>query len=162
MAETAKTASTQCDSAPAKHADNNTTASTLENTATDSSLTAAVASLWLGFRQRLFLQLQLLTLETQRAAQSLVHMLILALFAALLLISCWLGVLGIGVLLLKSLGLSTLVALSCMLLCNAIALLFCLKLIRLQSCYLCFPATMALLKPTPTEKASTDTGHPDE
>jgi hypothetical protein len=125
----------------------------------DRSLTAAVVALWFGFRQRLYSQLQLLTLETQRAAQSLVHMLMLALFAALLLISCWLGLLGIGVLLLKSVGLSTLAALCCVLLLNVLALLLCLKLIRTQSCYLCFPATMALLKPTskPTIETTTKT-----
>lgn len=113
----------------------------------ESSLLSAVVTLWLGFRQRLHSQLQLLLLETQRAAQSLVNMLILALFAALLLISCWLGLLGVGVLLLKSAGLSTLAALSCMLLLNMVALLTCLKLIRRQSSYLCYPASMALLKP---------------
>lgn len=140
-------------------ADSDNKAPQRSNAPVDGSLTAAVATLWLGFRQRLFLQLQLLTLETQRAAQSLVHMLILALFAALLLISGWLGVLGIGVLLLKSLGLSTLLALSCVLMLNMIALLFCLKLIRLQSCYLCFPATMALLKPTPATSSQIKADH---
>lgn len=114
----------------------------------ESSLLSAVITLWLGFRQRLHSQLQLLLLETQRAAQSLVNMLILALFAALLLISCWLGLLGVGVLLLKSAGLSTLAALSCVLLLNLLALVICLNLIRRQSCYLRYPASMALLKPT--------------
>lgn len=123
----------------------------------DSSLTAAMMAVWLGFRLRLFSQLQLLTLETQRAAQSLVHMLMLALFAALLLISCWLCLLGVGILLLKSAGLSTLAALSCILVLNLLALLLCLKLIRSQSCYLCFPATMALLKPTAAEPATPHT-----
>jgi|GEM_PF-4515530 len=124
-------------------------------TAQNSSLITAVVTLWLGFRQRLHSQLQLLLLETQRAAQSLVNMLILALFAALLLISCWLGLLGVGVLLLKSAGLSTLAALSCMLLLNVLALLTCLKLIRRQSCYLCYPASMALLKPNSADSGST-------
>lgn len=114
---------------------------------TEHSLTAVVVALWLGFRQRLHAQLQLLSLETQRAAQSLVNMLILALFAALLLISCWFGLLSIGMLLLKSAGLSTIAALTCLVLINGIALVSCLKFIRAQSCYLCFPATMALLKP---------------
>jgi hypothetical protein len=116
-------------------------------TASESSLITAVMTLWQGLRQRLYLQLQLLTLETQRAAQSLVNMLILALFAALLLISCWLGLLSVGVLLLKSAGLSTLAALGCVLLLNFLALLTCLKLIRRQSSYLRYPASMALLKP---------------
>lgn len=116
-------------------------------TAADGSLITAIATLWLGLRQRLHLQLQLLTLETQRAAQSLVNMLILALFAALLLISCWLGLLSVGVLLLKSAGLSTLAALGCVLLVNFLALLTCLKVIRQQSSYLRYPASMALLKP---------------
>jgi hypothetical protein len=116
-------------------------------TAANSSLITAIMTLWLGLRQRLYSQLQLLTLETQRAAQSLVNMLILALFAALLLISCWLSLLSVGVLLLKSAGLSTLAALGCVLLLNFLALLTCLKLIRRQSSYLCFPASMALLKP---------------
>ena len=113
----------------------------------ESSLLSAVVTLWLGFRQRLHAQLQLFLLETQRAAQSLVNMLILALFAALLLISCWLGLLSVGVLLLKSAGLSTLAALGCVLLVNFLALLTCLKVIRQQSSYLRYPASMALLKP---------------
>ena len=137
-------------------------ANTLSQASPDSSLSAAVASLWLSLRQRLHLQLQLLTLETQRAAQSLVYMLVLALFAALLLISCWLGVLGIGILLLKSLGLSTLLALSGVLLINMVALLLCLKLIRLQSCYLCFPATMALLKPNDATTPQATSQTPNE
>lgn len=124
-------------------------------TARDSSLITAIATLWMGFRQRIYLQLQLLTLETQRAAQSLVNMLILALFAALLLISCWLGLLSVGVLLLKSAGLSTLAALGCVLLVNLLALLTCLKLIRLQSSYLRYPASMALLKPKTPDPGST-------
>lgn len=124
-------------------------------TARDSSLITAIATLWLGLRQRLYLQLQLLTLETQRAAQSLVNMLILALFAALLLISCWLGLLSVGVLLLKSAGLSTLAALGCVLLLNLLALLTCLKLIRQQSSYLRYPASMALLKPKAPDPRST-------
>ncbi|RVU40434.1 hypothetical protein EOE67_05120 [Rheinheimera riviphila] len=123
-------------------------------TGQDSSLLSAVVTLWLGSRQRLHSQLQLLMLETQRAAQSLVNMLILALFAALLLISCWLGLLGVGVLLLKSAGLSTLAALSCVLLLNLLALLTCLNLIRRQSCYLCYPASMALLKPKVPDSGS--------
>ena len=132
---------------------------TMSTTAASSapSLTAALMAVWLGLRQRFFSQLQLLTLETQRAAQSLVNMLILALFAALLLISCWLGLLSIGLLLLKSAGLSTLAALGCVLLLNLLALLTCLKLIRRQSSYLCFPASMALLKPkAPDTGASSD------
>ncbi len=119
---------------------------------TEDGLITAVVTLWLGFRQRLHTQLQLFMLETQRAAQSLVNMLILALFAALLLISCWLGLLGIGVLLLKSAGLSTLLALSCVLLLNFVALLTCLKLIRRQNGYLCYPASMALLNPTAADR----------
>ncbi len=119
----------------------------MSSPSTEHSLTAVVVALWLGFRQRLHAQLQLLSLETQRAAQSLVNMLILALFAALLLISCWFGLLSIGMLLLKSAGLSTIAALTCLVLINGIALVSCLKFIRAQSCYLCFPATMALLKP---------------
>lgn len=124
-------------------------------TARDSSLITAIATLWLGVRQRFYMQLQLLTLETQRAAQSLVNMLILALFAALLLISCWLGLLTIGVLLLKTAGLSTLAALCCVLLLNLLALLTCLKLIRQQSSYLRYPASMALLKPKAPETGPT-------
>lgn len=129
------------------------TATAIPPAAQDNSLIPAVLALWLGFKQRLHLQLQLLLLETQRAAQSLVNMLILALFAALLLMSCWLGLLGVGVLLLKSAGLSTLVALVCALMLNLLALFICLKLIRRQSSYLRYPASMALL----TTKAP-DTG----
>ena len=142
-----KTVAAAADSAAARPDDQIAGSTANPPTAHDSSLTTAVVTLWLGLRRQFYLQLQLLTLETQRAAQSLVNMLILALFTALLLISCWLGLLSIGLLLLKSAGLSTLAALGCVLLLNVLALLTCLKLIRRQSCYLCFPASMALLKP---------------
>ncbi|MBU2278832.1 MAG: hypothetical protein KKB45_08520 [Gammaproteobacteria bacterium] len=125
----------------------------------NSSLIDAVMALWLGLRQRMFLQLQLLTLETQRAAQSLVNLLILACLAAALVISCWIGVLVVGILALTSIGLSMLAAVSCMLLLNLFALLFCLKLIRTQSCYLCFPATIASLMPE--QPAQTTTANND-
>lgn len=142
-----KTVAAAAEPAAARPADKAADQTASSPTAHDSSLITAVTTLWFGLRQRFYLQLQLLTLETQRAAQSLVNMLILALFAALLLISGWLGLLSIGILLLKSAGMSTLAALGCVLLLNLLALLACLQLLRQQSIYLRYPASMALLKP---------------
>jgi hypothetical protein len=86
-------------------------------------------------------QFQLLTLETQRAAECLVAIWLLALFATLLLLSSWvliLVLLGTGML---AFGLQTWQAIALLLLLQLSMLLLTLRGIRYYSQFLRFPAT---------------------
>lgn len=86
-------------------------------------------------------QFQLLTLETQRAAESLVAIWLLALFATLLLLSSWvllLVLLGTGML---AFGLAPWQAIAVLLLLQLLVLLASLRGIRYYSQFLRFPAT---------------------
>jgi hypothetical protein len=87
-------------------------------------------------------QLQLLTLETQRAAESLVAICVLGLFTALLLLSSWVIVLLIVWTGLAALGLSAWQGLLMLLLLQLLALAICLRQIRYHSHFLRFPATL--------------------
>lgn len=86
-------------------------------------------------------QFQLLTLETQRAAESLVAIWLLALFATLLLLSSWvllLVLLGTGML---AFGLMPWQTIAVLLLLQLMVLLMSLRGIRYYSQFLRFPAT---------------------
>lgn len=86
-------------------------------------------------------QFQLLTLETQRAAESLVAIWLLALFATLLLLSSWvllLVLLGTGML---AFGLMPWQTITVLLLLQLMVLLMSLRGIRYYSQFLRFPAT---------------------
>ena len=87
-------------------------------------------------------QLQLLTLETQRAAESLVAICVLGLFAALLLLSSWVILLLLVWTGLAALGWSAWQGLLVLLLLQLLALAICLRQIRYHSHFLRFPATL--------------------
>jgi hypothetical protein len=87
-------------------------------------------------------QLQLLTLETQRAAESLVAICVLGLFTALLLLSSWVMVLLLVWTGLAALGLSAWQSYLLLLLLQLLALAQCLRQIRYHSHFLRFPATL--------------------
>ncbi len=87
-------------------------------------------------------QLQLLTLETQRAAESLVAICVLGLFTALLLLSSWVIVLLIVWTGLAALGWSAWQSYLLLLLLQLLALALCLRQIRYHSHFLRFPATL--------------------
>jgi hypothetical protein len=107
------------------------------------------------FRSQWQQQLQLLALETQRAAESLVAIWLLSLFAALLLLSSWVLLLlllwsGTQVLgLYPWQGLLLLIGFQCL------ALWFCLLRIRFYSQYLRFPATQLSWAQTVTTQETT-------
>lgn len=86
-------------------------------------------------------QFQLLTLETQRAAESLVAIWLLSLFAALLLLSSWMLLMLLLWFGLQALGLLPWQGLLLLFGLQVVILLFCLQRIRFYSQFLRFPAT---------------------
>lgn len=108
------------------------------------------------FRQ----QLQLLTLETQRAAESLVAMCILGFFAALLLLSTWVLSLQLLWLGLQAIGLLPWQGLLLLWLLQLLAMLVCVRLIRYHSRFLRFPATIESLSATEVETATSSSQEP--
>lgn len=99
-------------------------------------------------------QFQLLTLETQRAAECLVAIWLLALLATLLLLSSWVLILvflGTGF---YALGLAPWQTIGVLLLLQLVMLLMTLRGIRFYSQFLRFPATVHSWK-TAAQKEST-------
>ena len=94
---------------------------------------------------------RLAALETQRAGESLVTMVVAGMMVGVLLSSAWLGFMAAAVLWLVENGI---VASSAVLLAAASNVLFALILcgiIRSKSRYLQFPATLSSLKPMPKD-----------
>ncbi len=108
-----------------------------------------VQSLWQELRALSFDRLQLAALETQRAGQSLVFMLIAGIIAACLLSSACLGLLATVVLVMIEHGLPVGSAMLLVVAANLLAALILLVLIRRKSRFLKFPATLNSLKPLP-------------
>jgi len=108
-----------------------------------------VQSLWYELRGLIYEHLQLAALETRRAGQSLVTMIIAGVIVALLLIGAWLGIIVAGVLMLIEQGMVASTAISLAVVANLlIALLLC-GVIRRKSHYLQFPALLGSLQPIP-------------
>ncbi len=93
-------------------------------------------------RQQWQQQLQLFSLEAQRAAESMTMIWVLGLFLALIMLSSWVIVLLLTAQALLILELTTWQTLSVLLLLQGVALFVCLKLIRYHSRYLGFPASV--------------------
>ena len=111
-------------------------------------------SLWHELRELLHARLRLAALETRRAGESLVTMLIAGVMVAVLLIGAWLGLMVAVVLMLIEHGM---VASTAILLAVAVNLLVALLLcgvIRRKSHYLQFPALLGSLKPAPLKDKS--------
>jgi len=109
-------------------------------------------SLWQELRELSHDRFRLAALETQRAGDSLVSMLIAGAMVAVLLIGAWLGLLAAAVLWLVEHGV---VASSAILLavgCNLLLSLILCAVIRRKSRYLQFPATLRSLRPRPPER----------
>lgn len=109
-------------------------------------------SLWQELRELSHDRFRLAALETQRAGDSLVSMIMAGVMIAVLLIGAWLGLLAAAVLWLVEHGV---VASSAILLTVVFNLLFSLILcavIRRKSRYLQFPATLRSLRPMPPER----------
>jgi hypothetical protein len=108
--------------------------------------------LWQALRGLAHDRLVLAALETQRAGESLVAMVVAGLLVAGLLLSAWLGVLGAGILALSSLGVMAIG--SALLLAVAVNLVVALILWRVigrLSQGLRFPANARSLEPASSE-----------
>lgn len=109
-------------------------------------------SLWQELRELSHDRFRLAALETQRAGDSLVGMIMAGMMVAVLLIGAWLGLLAAAVLWLVEHGV---VASSAILLAVAFNLLLSLILcgvMRRKSRYLQFPATLRNLRARPPER----------
>ena len=110
--------------------------------------------LWYELCELIHARLRLAALETRRAGESLVTMLIAGVMVAVLLIGAWLGIMVAVVLMLIEQGM---VASTAILLAVAVNLLIALLLcgvIRRKSHYLQFPALLGSLEPVPLKDKS--------
>ena len=118
----------------------------------DSGVMEDAQSLWHELRGLTHDRFRLAALETQRAGESLIVMIVSAVMVAVLLISAWLGLMVAAVFELVEYGIA---ASSSILLAVAFNLLLTLILcgvIRRKSCYLQFPATLRSLHPLPPNR----------
>jgi hypothetical protein len=114
-----------------------------------SDMSEDVQLLWYELREVLHAGFRLAALETRRAGESLVTMLIAGVIVALLLIGAWLGIMVAVVLMLIEQGMVASTAILIAVAANLlIALLLC-GVIRRKSHYLQFPALLGSLKPVP-------------
>lgn len=107
----------------------------------DEQLGAQLAEYLQLFRSQLQHQFQLLALETQRVAESLVAIWLLSLFVALLLLGSWVLLMLLLWFTLQTLGLVPWQGLLLLLVLQWLILWFCLLGIRFYSQFLRFPAT---------------------
>jgi hypothetical protein len=133
---------------------------TIKHTATHeepkgSKALADAQLLWYELRLIFHGYLQLAALETRRAGESLVTMIIAGVMVAVLMIGAWLGLMIAGVLMLIEQGM---VASTAILIAVVVNLLFALILcgvIRRKSHYLQFPTILGSLKPAPPKHKNT-------
>jgi len=128
-------------------ADPNDTPADAGVSSTNPGVTAEAAQWWQQAKILAHAQLQLLTLEAQRVAHSLVALLLCALLAGLLLLSLWLAALAQLFLLAQALGLAPALALGLTMLLNVLAMMVLIRRCRHYSRLLRFPATLQSLKP---------------
>ena len=114
--------------------------------------------LWQALRGLAHDHLELAALETQRAGESLVAMVVAGMFVAGLLLSAWLGVLGAAILALTSLGvIGTGSALLLAVALNLVIALILWRLIARLSHDLRFPANARSLGPASSERQEAET-----
>jgi len=114
--------------------------------------------LWYELRGLAHDHLQLAALETQRAGESLVTMIVAGMIVAGLLLSAWLGLMGVTVIALTSRGVmasgnALLVAVAL----NLLGALVLCGVIRRRSHHLRFPANTRSLQPTSSESPDAET-----
>jgi uncharacterized membrane protein YqjE len=113
----------------------------------DSGVLADVKSLWCELRGLSVDRLRLAALETQRAGDSLVAMIIAGIMVAALFTIAWLGLLVAAVMALIDNGLAACSAILLAVVFNLFLALILLAVIRRKSRYLQFPATLRSLQP---------------
>jgi len=108
--------------------------------------------LWADMRGLVADHVQLFTLELQRAGESLVIMLICAVFIGVLLVSAWIGLSGVLVLWLIHSGIFASFALLIAVAVNLLGVVLLVAIIRHRSGYLRFPASIESFKEISTVK----------
>lgn len=134
---------------------------TIKQTATHdepigSNVREDVQSLWYELLELLYARLQLAALETRRAGESLVTMIIAGVIVAVLLIGAWLGIMVAVVLMLIEQGMVASTAILFAVAANLLIVLLLCGVIRRKSHYLQFPAILGSLKPVPPKHRNTD------
>jgi len=118
----------------------------------DSSILADVEFLWSEFQGLGHDHLQLAVLETRRAGESLVAMLIAGVMLAVLLIGAWLGILAVAVLALIGQGVIVSSAILLAVAVNLLLVVFLAGVLRRKSRFLQWPALLRSLQPTPAKQ----------
>jgi hypothetical protein len=125
---------------------------TSEDLLNQSSVLADIQALWqalFALGQTRFL---LVALETRRAGESLVDMLVAGVMVAVLMLGSWLGLQAAAVLTMIEHGLVASSAILIVIAGNLLLALILCTFIRHKSHYLQFPATRRSLQPTPTKR----------
>jgi len=113
----------------------------------DPGLLEDAKSLWYEVLALAHDRLTLAALETRLAGESLVTMIAAGVMIAGLLVSAWMGLMGVVVLWLVSIGVMASIALLLAVAANLVFALILYAVIRLKSRYLQFPATIRSLRP---------------
>ncbi|ASF46587.1 phage holin family protein [Methylovulum psychrotolerans] len=118
----------------------------------DASIWEDVESLWYQWRGLGYEQFHLAALETRRAGESLVVMLIAGVMLAVLLLGAWLGILAAAVLALIGQGWPASGALLVAVMVNLLLALVLAWVIRRKSRFLQWPALVHSLQPKPAQQ----------
>ncbi|MDP4535784.1 hypothetical protein Q3O60_06270 [Alkalimonas collagenimarina] len=133
---------------PAKATD---TATTTGAASAEPDITAEAIDWWLQIKTLAHGQLELLTLEGERVARSMVALLVFALLAGLLVLTLWFAVLTQIVLLAQLSALAVWQSLGLAMIVNLLAIWFLLRRCLYYSRLLRFPATVQSLRPIGTQ-----------
>lgn len=120
-----------------------------------SNIAVDVQLLWNELQGLFHNYLQLAALETRRAGESLVTMIMAAVMVAILLIGVWLGLMVAVVLILIEQGIMASTALLLTVAINLLLALLLCGVIRRKSHYLQFPVILGSLKPVPPKHNNT-------
>ncbi len=130
---------------------------TTRQTATHSSNVLEDAQLlWYELRALIHDHLQLAALETRRAGESLVTMIVLGVMVAVLLNGAWLGLVIAAVQMLTEQGMVTSRAILLAVAVNLLLALLLCRVISRKSRYLQFPSLLRSLEPMPTKHNDTE------
>lgn len=118
----------------------------------ESSILTDAERLWSELQGLGYEHLQLAALETRRAGESLVAMLIAGIMLAVLLIGAWLGILVVATLALIAQGMIASQAILLAVAINLMLVLFLAGVLRRKSRFLQWPALLRSLRPTPAKQ----------
>jgi uncharacterized membrane protein YqjE len=122
--------------------------------ANDSGVLEKAQSLWHELHGLAHDRFHLAALETQRAGQSLVAMMVMAAIVSALLIATWLGLIAVAVLKLVENGFMASSAILLAIAFNLLLVLILCDMIRRRSRYLLYPATLRSFNHTSPERSS--------